>query len=59
MAQDAAGATQPIFDGGTLRSAVERANGVQDADLAAYRKSVVQAFVDVENALAEVPQLSR
>ncbi|GLS20400.1 RND transporter [Labrys miyagiensis] len=57
--QVAAGATQPIFDGGTLRSAVERANGVQDADLAAYRKSVVQAFVDVENALAEVRQLSR
>jgi multidrug efflux system outer membrane protein len=55
----AAGVTQPIFDGGTLRSAVERANGVQDASLAAYRKTVVQAFVDVENALASVRQLTR
>lgn len=55
----AAGLTQPIFDGGTLRGNVERANGVQDASLAAYRKAVVQAFVDVENALASVRQLSR
>jgi multidrug efflux system outer membrane protein len=55
----AAGVTQPIFDGGTLRSAVESANSTQDADLASYRKSVVQAFVDVENALAQVRQLSR
>jgi len=55
----AAGVTQPIFDGGTLRSAVESANSAQDADLASYRKSVVQAFVDVENALAQVRQLSR
>jgi outer membrane protein, multidrug efflux system len=57
--QVAAGVTQPIFDGGTLRSAVESANSVQDADLAAYRKSVVQAFVDVENALAQIRWLSR
>jgi outer membrane protein, multidrug efflux system len=55
----AAGVTQPIFDGGTLRSAVEQANGVQDADLATYRKSVVQAFVDVENALAQIRHLTR
>ncbi|MDQ0393137.1 efflux transporter outer membrane subunit [Labrys monachus] len=55
----AAGLTQPIFDGGTLRSAVEHANGVQDASLAAYRKAVVQAFVDVENALAGVRLLTR
>ncbi|CAM5766149.1 RND transporter [Labrys miyagiensis] len=55
----AAGVTQPIFDGGTLRSAVESANAQQDVDLAAYRKSVVQAFVDVENALAQVRQLTR
>jgi multidrug efflux system outer membrane protein len=55
----AAGVTQPIIDGGTLRSAVERANGVQDFSLAAYRKAVVQAFVDVENALAAVRLLTR
>ncbi|MBP0581011.1 efflux transporter outer membrane subunit [Labrys sp. LIt4] len=55
----AAGLTQPIFDGGTLRGNVERANGVQSAQVAAYRKTVVQAFVDVENALAAVRQYAR
>ncbi|WP_448952418.1 efflux transporter outer membrane subunit [Labrys neptuniae] len=55
----ASGLTQPIFDGGTLRGNVEKANGVQSAQLASYRKTVVQAFVDVENALASVRQLAR
>jgi NodT family efflux transporter outer membrane factor (OMF) lipoprotein len=47
----AAGLTQPLFDGGTLRGQLEHAKGRYDELLADYRKSVVQAFTDVEDAL--------
>ena len=47
----AAGLTQPIFDGGTLRGQLEQNRGRYDELLANYRKAVVQAFTDVENAL--------
>jgi NodT family efflux transporter outer membrane factor (OMF) lipoprotein len=47
----AAGLTQPIFDGGTLRGQLEQARGRQAELLADYRKAVVQAFTDVDNAL--------
>jgi len=47
----AAGAAQPLFDGGTLRGQLEQAKGKYDEFLADYRKAVVQAFTDVENAL--------
>ena len=47
----AAGLTQPLFDGGTLRGQLEQAKGRYDELLADYRKAVVQAFTDVENAL--------
>ena len=43
--------TQPIFDGGTLRGQLEQAKGRQAELLADYRKAVVQAFTDVDNAL--------
>jgi NodT family efflux transporter outer membrane factor (OMF) lipoprotein len=46
------GLTQPIFDGGTLRGQLEQARGRYDELLADYRKAVVQAFTDVETALA-------
>ncbi len=51
LASLAAGLTQPIFDGGTLRGQLEQARGRQAELLADYRKSVVQAFTDVDNAL--------
>jgi len=51
VASVAAGLTAPIFDGGTLRGNLEQANGRYDELLADYRKSVVQAFTDVEDAL--------
>jgi outer membrane protein, multidrug efflux system len=47
----AAGLTQPLFDGGTLRGQLEQFKGRYDELLANYRKAVIQAFTDVENAL--------
>ena len=51
LASLAAGLTQPLFDGGTLRGNLELAKGRQAELLADYRKAVVQAFTDVDNAL--------
>ena len=51
VASLAAGLTAPIFDGGALRGALEQARGRQAELLADYRKAVVQAFTDVDNAL--------
>ena len=47
----AAGFTQPLFDAGTLRGQLELTKGKYDELLADYRKAVIQAFTDVENAL--------
>jgi outer membrane protein TolC len=47
----AAGFTQPLFDAGVLRGQLEQSKGRFDELLADYRKSVVQAFTDVEDAL--------
>ena len=51
IASLAAGLTQPLFDAGTLRGQLEQAKGRYDELLADYRKAVIQAFTDVENAL--------
>jgi outer membrane protein, multidrug efflux system len=51
LASLAAGLTLPIFDGGTLRGQLDLAKGHYDELLADYRKAVVQAFTDVDNAL--------
>ena len=51
IASLAAGMTAPIFDGGALRGALDQARGRQAELLADYRKAVVQAFTDVDNAL--------
>ncbi len=51
IASLAAGLTAPIFDGGALRGALDQARGRQAELLADYRKAVVQAFTDVDNAL--------
>ena len=47
----AAVVTQPIFEGGALRGQLEQAKGRRAELLADYRKAVVQAFTDVDNAL--------
>ncbi|HEY0425715.1 MAG TPA: efflux transporter outer membrane subunit [Rhodopila sp.] len=51
LASLAAGLTLPIFDGGTLRGQLDLAKGRYDELLADYRKTVVQAFTDVDTAL--------
>lgn len=46
-----AGATQPIFEGGRLRSNLKLAKAVQQQDLLTYEQTIQQAFQDVSNAL--------
>jgi multidrug efflux system outer membrane protein len=52
----AASVTQPIFDGGLKLGGLELAQGQQVAALQTYRKSVISAFTDVENALVSLQQ---
>jgi NodT family efflux transporter outer membrane factor (OMF) lipoprotein len=47
-------ATQPIFDGGRILGNFEFAKARQDELLQTYRKTVVQAFADVDTALSNV-----
>lgn len=49
-------ATQPIFDGGRILGNFEYTKARQDELLQAYRKSVVQSFADVDNALMSIRQ---
>ena len=51
FAQAALGATQTLFDNGALQATVDQSRGRADELLAEYRKAIVQAFTDVENAL--------
>jgi NodT family efflux transporter outer membrane factor (OMF) lipoprotein len=51
-----ASASQPIFHGGALIGALEQAEGKQVELLQTYRKSVLAAFSDVEQALIAVQQ---
>jgi NodT family efflux transporter outer membrane factor (OMF) lipoprotein len=50
------GITQPIFDGGTILGNFELAKAKQDELLQDYRKTVVQSFSDVNNALFAIKQ---
>jgi NodT family efflux transporter outer membrane factor (OMF) lipoprotein len=47
-----ASVVQPIFQNGKLTAQVDYQQAVYDELLATYRKAVVQAFTDVENAVA-------
>jgi outer membrane protein TolC len=49
-------AAQPIFDGGQILGNFEFTKARQDELLQAYRKTVVQAFADVDNALMSIRQ---
>ena len=51
LASLALGLLQPIFDGGLLRGQLELSKGRYEELLADYRKAVLQAFTDVEDAL--------
>jgi NodT family efflux transporter outer membrane factor (OMF) lipoprotein len=48
--------TQPIFDGGRILGNFEFTKARQDELLQTYRKTVVQAFADVDNALMSIRQ---
>ena len=50
------GVTQPIFDGGRIRGNFELAKARQDELLQTYRKTIVQSFADVNNALYSIKQ---
>src|SRR5262249_9161067 len=52
----AAGITQPIFTGGQLEGTLEQQKARYDELVSNYRKAVVSAFSDVENALVAVRQ---
>jgi multidrug efflux system outer membrane protein len=49
-------ATQPIFNGGLILGNFELTKAKQDELLQTYRKTVVQAFADVDNALMSIRQ---
>jgi NodT family efflux transporter outer membrane factor (OMF) lipoprotein len=48
----AAGATQPIFNGGRLAANVERSRAVYDESVDNYRQQVLVAFEEVEDGLS-------
>ena len=52
----AVGLTQPIFEGGRLLGNLDFQKGRQDELLQIYRKAVISAFSDVENALDAIRQ---
>ena len=49
----------PIFNGGRLRAQAEAAQAGREQALEAYRKTVLSAFGEVENALAAIDSLDR
>ena len=49
-------ATQPIFDAGKILGNFEYSQAKQEELLQTYRKTVVQAFADVDNALYSIKQ---
>jgi multidrug efflux system outer membrane protein len=50
------GLTQPIFEAGKLQGNLDLQKGKQDELLQTYRKTVISAFGDVENALSGIRQ---
>jgi outer membrane protein, multidrug efflux system len=55
----AASLTQPVFDGFLLLGQLEQQIGLQKQYLQAYRKSVISAFVNVEQALIAIEEDTR
>ena len=55
----AQGLTQPIFDGGALSGKLRQAEGREIESLQTYRKTILTALSDVENALIAVEQTMR
>lgn len=55
----AQGLTQPIFDGGALSGKLRQAEGREIESLQTYRKTILTALSDVENALIAIEQTIR
>jgi outer membrane protein, multidrug efflux system len=53
-----AGVTQPIFEGFLLKNQLKQERGLQLQSLETYRKAVLSAFSDVENALIALQKTS-
>ena len=53
------GLTQPIFDGGAILGNFEFSKARQDELLQIYRKTVVQSFADVDNALVSIRETTK
>jgi NodT family efflux transporter outer membrane factor (OMF) lipoprotein len=53
-----ASVTQPIFEGFLLKNQLKQERGLQLQSLEAYRKAVLSAFSDVENALIALQKTS-
>ncbi len=51
--------TQPLLDGGRLRATVDRSASVGDESLAVYESRILQAYREVESALAAEDVLAR
>ena len=51
--------TQPIFDGGAILGNFEFSKARQDELLQTYRKTVVQSFADVDNALVSIRETTK
>jgi NodT family efflux transporter outer membrane factor (OMF) lipoprotein len=56
--QAAVGLAQPLFDGGELQGQLDQQKGRQEELLQIYRKTVIQAFADVDSALVATRQLA-
>lgn len=54
-----AGLFGPLYTGGALEAQVESADANQRAAMAAYGKAVLNAFREVENAIASEPRMER
>ena len=59
FASIAAGITQPIFDGYSRQGQLDLEKGARDELLQDYRKAIISAFSDVENALIAVRLTTR
>ncbi len=54
LASVASSLTAPIFDGGNLQGQLDADRALREQLLFSYRKDIIQALADVENALAAV-----
>jgi len=55
----AADVTAPLYDGNCRKAEVERTKAVVEENLAAYRRTVLNAIVEVENALVSEEKIRR